>query len=377
MTETTIRQAHFRVDARWLGDFIRNAYWYEHRHIYAKKVFDDLGLAEVYYQKILNSEVTLSNTPDGECYLTNKPERKAQKELKKQLEWLDKAYIKLENGRYLSKQYLDDYVQNEWRTRSQADYVDRFKTYSSLASRVALRFRLLRDSNMIDMLDSTGVTNKSELEDLPETEKLILMLAETDYRLKGLKPFPYEEYKEGIEAETLDKMSEILNKMDEIYKREYDEKPKKQKEYVPVGGKLPPLRLKDGPMYTPEQLEKYGTEDWEIAKGEEREESAFIDPKGVWWNVKFASHQSFANWTIWRNYSEYDGYTDFEGNRAVDVIVQLGWLLVNDQHGYGVSIVGDMNIDQYIALDEVFGNRLLRNGTVKALWRESPLNKEP
>jgi hypothetical protein len=195
MTETTIRQAHFRVDARWLGDFIRNVYWYEHRHIYAKRVFDDLGLPEELYLKILNAEVTLSNDKDDSCILTNKPDKNAQMLLKKQLAELDKAYVKLENGRYLSKEYLDNYVKNEWRTRSQADYVDRFKTYSSLASRVALRFRLLRDSNMIDMLDSTGITNKSELEDLPETEKLILMLAETDYRLKGLKPFPYEEYK--------------------------------------------------------------------------------------------------------------------------------------------------------------------------------------
>ena len=189
-------------------------------------------------------------------------------------------------------------------------------------------------------------------------------------------PFPYELYEQGIEAETAEKVDEILSEMDEIYKREYGPKPEKKKEYVPIGGKLPPLRLKDGPIFTPEQLEKYDTDGWCIAKGEDRKTSALIDPKGVWWNVKFANHQSFANWTIWKNYPEYDGYTDFEENRAVDVLVQLGWLLVNDQHGYGESIVGDMNVDQYMALYEVFGNRVLRNGTVKALWRESPLNKE-
>ena len=371
MFETTTLQKHFRVDARWLGDFIRNAYWYEHRHIYAKRVFDDLGLPEEYYQKILNAEVTLSNSVDGECYLTNKPEKKAQKNLKKQLEWLEKDYIKLENGRFLSKEYLDNYVKTEWRTRSQADYVDRFKTYSSLASRVALRFKLLRESDMKDMLESTGVTNKSELENLPETERLILILAETDYRVKGLKPFPYEEYEQGIEAETLDKMNEIFEEMDEVYTREYAEKPKKKKEYVPVGGKLPPLKIRDSFSLIREQDDKCN-----IAKGEEREESAFIDPKGVWWNVPFASHQLFADWMVQKEYPDYDGYTDFEGNRSVDVLVQMGWLVVNDQHGYGVSIVGDINFDQYIALDEVFGNRLLRNGTVKALWRESPLNKE-
>ena len=64
-----------------------------------------MGLPEEYYQKILNGEVTLSNDKDGECQLINKPDKKAQKETKKQLEWLDKAYVKLENGRYLAKQY--------------------------------------------------------------------------------------------------------------------------------------------------------------------------------------------------------------------------------------------------------------------------------
>jgi len=376
MTETTTRNAYFRVDANGLGEFIRQCYWYEHRRIYAKRLFDDMNLPEEYYEKILKAEVTLKNEKDGSCILLDKPDKRVQKKLKSHLEWLAKEFVMLENGRFLSKEHLDYYVKNEWKTRSQTDYVDRMRNYTSLASRVALRFKLIREANMKAMLESTGVTNQSELADLPQTERQILDLAEADYRLKGLMPFPYELYEQGIEAETAEKVDEILSEMDEIYKREYCEKPTKKKEYVPTGGKLPPLKAKRESWLTPEQLENYGTKDWGIATGMDRGNSAFVDPKGVWWNVKFASHQSFANWTIWKNYPEYDGYTDFEENRAVDVLVQLGWLLVNDQHGYGESIVGDMNVDQYMALYEVFGNRVLRNGTVKALWRESPLNKE-
>jgi hypothetical protein len=373
MSETKTHIAHFWIDGPWLGNFVRTAYWYEHRQIYAKSVLDECDLSEENKQKIITADVILSNKKDADhtLILINKPDIKAKKKLQKHLDYLNNSWIKLDNGRFVPKNELEEYIKNEWMSRRQTDYVERIVRYSTLGPEIVYRIMMKRNHYMNKMLKSSGVTSKSEITDMDKTQRLIIEEAEKSYKLQGLKPFPFEDYEFVLNERISDKTQEIFDEMDEIYKREYSEKTEKKEEYVPAGGKLPPLRLRKSFLLKREKDDK-----WNVATGKEREEAAFIDPKGVWWNVPFANHQAFANWMVCEKYPEYDGYTDYKGNRATDVLVQKGWLLINNTHDFGTTIVGNMNADQYVVLYEFFGNRPLVNGTVRALWRESPLNKE-
>jgi len=119
-------------------------------------------------------------------------------------------------------------------------------------------------------------------------------------------------------------------------------------------------------------------ENWKIVDDVQGESSGWIDPKGNWWSVPFAEHKMFAQWMLFNEYKAYAGYAFYNhSDRATDVLVQRGWLLIHTDPTSGTSIQGDMNIEQYVTLTKSFSNRILFRGwTVKALWRESPNYKE-
>jgi len=116
------------------------------------------------------------------------------------------------------------------------------------------------------------------------------------------------------------------------------------------------------------------TEGWrsrEAKRKKDRKASSWISPDGKWYNIPFCDHQMFAYYVIKDLYPEHK---DVSFDKAGDVLVKNGWILIQSTWATGTILRGwkKMTPKQYKVLYATFGNEpLFRGWTIALLYRES------
>lgn len=111
---------------------------------------------------------------------------------------------------------------------------------------------------------------------------------------------------------------------------------------------------------------------------EKREDSFWLSPDGVWFNVRSAKHVEFASDIIHLVFKEkWAEVMMVDGMQSNDTLHRLGWVRSHGITKFGFTIEGveTMTEDQYLVLVEHFGRRHLTNGkTVKEYWVAQQIN---